>query len=331
MSSREPPPDRPIPPDGFDESLNRFVEYWQNVRRASPHTVMAYRRDLQQLGAFLRSRYSAPLAIRSVDKLMLRAWLAERSKVSSTATLARKMSSVRAFFGLLEKRGELADNPSTLLASPKVQRRLPRHLNAEDTQRVIEASEASSRISPGEGHRDTAILELLYGCGLRVSELAKLDLDDIVMEGRQLRVLGKGNKQRVVPVGSRAAVALERYLKLRGELVQSRHLSLDPRAVFVSRRGRRLSVRWIQRLVQHYGELGSGRSDVHPHSLRHSCATHMLEGGADLRVIQEMLGHSSLSTTQQYTHLSMEQLTRVYDAAHPLAQPQGGTSPVRRL
>ena len=167
--------------------------------------------------------------------------------------------------------------------------------------------------------RDAALLEVLYGCGLRVSELVGMDIDHVAFEEEELRVLGKGNKERLVPLGSKARDAILVYLKERPTLRNERTGAQDTRALFLGRRGTRLGVRRVQTLVQRYGGLGAGRSDLHPHALRHSCATHLLEGGADLRAIQELLGHSSLATTQRYTHVSLDQLLSVYDRAHPLA------------
>jgi integrase/recombinase XerC len=168
--------------------------------------------------------------------------------------------------------------------------------------------------------RDSALLEVLYGGGLRVSELAQLDLAAVSLGDKSVRVLGKGKKERVVPLGSKAEEALRAYLSRRVELRHPKTGAQDPAAVFLGQTGRRLGVRWVQKLVRRYGALGAGRPDLHPHALRHSCATHMLEGGADLRAIQEMLGHSSLSTTQRYTHLSLDRLLEVYDKSHPLAR-----------
>jgi integrase/recombinase XerC len=174
-------------------------------------------------------------------------------------------------------------------------------------------------VTQAERVRDAALLEVLYGSGLRVSELVGLDLDHVALERDELRVLGKGKKERLVPLGTKAREAILAYLGSRPELRNERTGAQDPRALFLGRRGTRLGVRRVQTLVQRYGALGAGRSDLHPHALRHSCATHLLEGGADLRAIQELLGHSSLATTQRYTHVSLDQLMRVYDRAHPLA------------
>jgi integrase/recombinase XerC len=171
--------------------------------------------------------------------------------------------------------------------------------------------------------RDRALLEVLYGAGLRVSEVTGLDFRDVSFSDASVRVLGKGRKERLVPLGTQARDALREYLAERPSLAHPRTHAIDPAALFIGRLGRRVSPRWVQKLVQRYGALGTGRADLHPHALRHSCATHMLEGGADLRAIQEMLGHSSLSTTQRYTHLSLDGLLRVYDGAHPLSRRRG--------
>jgi len=212
------------------------------------------------------------------------------------------------------------------LASPKSRRKLPRFLAPEAAAEVMSAPLQQARGREVCHLRDALALELLYGSGLRVSELATLDLGQISNSECELRVLGKGRKERVVPLGSKALTALEMYLPRRAELAHPRTGGLDSEALLLGQLGKRLSVRWLQTLVQRYGALGAGRSDLHPHALRHSCATHMLEGGADLRAIQEMLGHSSLSTTQRYTHVSLDQLLAVYDRAHPLAQSPGQSS-----
>jgi integrase/recombinase XerC len=232
----------------------------------------------------------------------------------SAASVARKISAVKAFFRYLHKRGFVEKDPAADLASPKVRKALPTFLGVDAAREVMEAA--------GEGTpaslRDRAMLELLYGSGLRVSELAGLDLADLDLRGGTVRVRGKGNKERIVPLGRAAIRCLEAYLGERPNVVSRG--SVHPGAVFVSTRGARIGVRQVQTLVHRYGALGAGRSDLHPHALRHTCATHMLEGGADLRAIQEMLGHASLATTQRYTHVSLEQLMKVYDGAHPLAK-----------
>jgi integrase/recombinase XerC len=231
---------------------------------------------------------------------------------------------VRAFFAWLEREGHTRDNPSALLKSPKLRKKLPKFLSADQAGEVMEAPLSAGGSEP-ERLRDAALLEMLYGSGLRVSELVGLDLDHLALEREEVRVLGKGKKERVVPIGSKARAALGAYLERRPELCHPRTRRQDARSLFLGRRGTRLGVRRIQALVQRYGALGAGRGDLHPHALRHSCATHLLEGGADLRAIQELLGHTSLSTTQRYTHVSLDQLVAVYDRAHPMAK-----SPSRR-
>ncbi len=171
-----------------------------------------------------------------------------------------------------------------------------------------------------EGLRDRALLEVLYGAGLRVSELCGLDLGSIDLTRGSVRVIGKGDKERIVPLGAAAVSAITTYLQERARLADPTTGDLDPRALFLSKRGKRLGVRRVQTLVHRYGALGAGRADLHPHALRHTCATHLLDGGADLRAIQKMMGHASLATTQRYTHVSIDHLVKVYDAAHPLAR-----------
>jgi integrase/recombinase XerC len=307
----------------YGQHVEAFLSHLSGERRASPHTIAAYRRDLTQLGVFLSERLGQAATLKSVDKLTLRAFLSHASRSNQATTIARKLSAIRAFFRFVERRGRLAENPVGMIASPKVRRRLPRFLAAEAASLVMQAAHAAGSDVTVECLRDRTMLELLYGSGLRVSELVGLDLSCVSLSSRQLRVLGKGSKERIVPFGAHAEHALVDYLQRRVELLRVGDSALASQAMFLNRRGGRLSARWVEKLVQRYGTLGAARPDLHPHALRHSCATHMLEGGADLRIIQEMLGHSSLSTTQRYTHLSLDQLTRVYDSAHPLARASG--------
>ncbi len=302
-----------------ESAVQGFLDYLQGERRASPHTLDAYRRDLHQLTTFLAQRQKST-RLADIDRLVLRSFLGSIAQQLAPPSVARKLSALRAFFGYLERQGKLSNNPTALLASPKLGKKLPGFLSAEAAGAVMAApGETPSREQP-HAFRDTLLLELLYGAGLRVSELARLDMDDISLDDCTVRVLGKGNKERIVPLGSKAKQATLEYLPHRGAFRHPKTGAQDPRALVLGERGRRLGVRRIQDIVQAYGALGAGRGDLHPHALRHSCATHMLEGGADLRVIQEMLGHASISTTQRYTHLSLDQLLGVYDRAHPLAR-----------
>jgi integrase/recombinase XerC len=300
-------------------AVERFAEHLAFERRCSNHTVLAYRRDLSGLATFLAEKLEREPQLADVTRMTLRGWLGSLTKLSP-ASIARKLSSVRALYVFLGRAGEVRENPAALLQSPKLSRGLPLVLRPEAAAEVIETAAEGSKGDDPEQLRDRVMLELLYGSGLRVSELAALDLEAVSVRACEVRVLGKGRKERVVPLSGKAIDALERYLPQRVELRHPRTGSLDPKALLLTRRGKRLGVRRIQALVQRYGALGAGRPDLHPHALRHSCATHLLEGGADLRVIQELLGHSSLSTTQRYTHVSLDQLLTVYDKAHPLAR-----------
>lgn len=307
-------------PDALARSIDAFAEHLEGERRASRHTVSAYRRDLRQLASFVRERTRGPARPDRIGKLELRAWLGELARTRSSASIARKLASVRAFFGWLEREGALGENAAVLLSTPKLKRKLPRFLSPDQAAGVMDAPLELPGGRPAERLRDRVAVELLYGSGLRVSELAGLDLEQVSLERGEVRVLGKGRKERIVPLGDKARTALVDYLAERPALRHPRTGAQDARALLLGRHGGRLGVRRIQTLVRRYGALGAGRLDLHPHALRHSCATHMLEGGADLRAIQEMLGHSSLSTTQRYTHLSLDQLLGVYDRAHPLAK-----------
>lgn len=307
----------------YDDEVKAFLRFLALERRASRHTVLAYSSDLRQLGTFLEVKLEREPMLADINKVLLRAFLAGIVRANRPNTTSRKLSAIRALFAYLERRGRLSENPATLIATPKSRRHLPCFLSAEAAARVMTAPQQRSSTgttSEFDGSRDRLILELLYGSGLRVSELVALDMSHIEPSARQLIVLGKGNKERKVPFGESAALALAEYLPKWLALRASKSGGDGTEALFLNRRGARLTVRWVQKLVTRYGGLGAGRPDLHPHALRHSCATHLLDGGADLRIIQEMLGHSSLSTTQRYTHLSLDQLTRVYDGAHPLAR-----------
>ncbi|MDB4993964.1 MAG: Tyrosine recombinase XerC [Myxococcaceae bacterium] len=285
-------------------------------RRASPNTVSAYRRDLLALAAFVKDKRGDKAAVADVDVYVLRGWLGTLSRVVTASSVARKIAAVRTWMRFLRKRGFIDKSPADELSSPKVRRPLPTFLSVDAAAQVMEAPDTTTAV----GKRDRAVLELLYGSGLRVSELAALAMGDLDLPGASARVLGKGSKERHVPLGRKSIEAIVAWLAVRAELGHPKSGALDPSALFVSSRGAPLGVRAVQILVQRFGALGAGRADLHPHALRHTAATHLLDGGADLRAIQEFLGHASLSTTQRYTHVSMEHLMKVYDAAHPLAR-----------
>ena len=300
----------------LDEAAEAFVAYLAGERRASPHTVSAYRADLESLLRFVRATSSKEVSLEAIDLYALRGWLGQLSRTIAPSSVARHVAAVRTWMRWLRRRGGITKSPADELASPKARRPLPTFLSVDAAAEVMETPDASTPT----GKRDRAVLELLYGSGLRVSELAALSLSDVDLRAREARVLGKGKKERAVPVGEKCAEALVAYFEVRTQLRHPKTGDHDVHAVFLSARGRRLGVRAVQDLVHKYGALGAGRADLHPHALRHTCATHLLDGGADLRAIQEFLGHSSLTTTQRYTHVSMEHLMKVYDAAHPLAR-----------
>jgi integrase/recombinase XerC len=312
------------PQDPLAEEIDRFILYLTHEKRSPAHTVDAYRTDLLQLGAFARDKLTrGPVRLAAVDIFVLRAWLGSIGRSLTPSSINRKVAAARALFRYHQKRGNVTKNPAAELATPKLRRPLPTLLDVDAAREVVEAA----REQDPRSMRDRAMLELLYSSALRVSELAGLDLESIDLQQGTVRVLGKGNKERVVPFGAPCRDALGHYLERRDALRHPKTGQQHPTAFFLSTRGRRVGVRELQTLVHRYGALGAGRADLHPHALRHTCATHMLGGGADLRAIQEMLGHASLSTTQRYTHVSIEHLMKVYDKAHPLARASRSTRP----
>ncbi len=304
------------------EATRAFVSYLESEKRASPNTVMAYERDLGSLAEFMQRRANDSInkkraqTVKAIDVYTLRGWLGELARTHATTSVARKIAAVRTWMKWLERRGAITENPSAEIKSPKARKTLPTFLSVDAAEQVMTAPDTSSP----SGVRDRAVLELLYGSGLRVSELSGLDRISVNLEDEVVRVVGKGNKERQVPIGGHSLTALRAYLAVRPTFAHPKTGQLDERAFFLSVRGKRLNVRAIELIVKKYGALGAGRADLFPHALRHTCATHMLDGGADLRAIQEFLGHSSLSTTQKYTHVSTEHLMKVYDASHPMAR-----------
>ena len=295
----------------------RFLEHLEGTRNLSPHTVAAYRRDLLDLEAFTRVYLSRDdLRWCDVDRGVIRAFLGEAGRRGlAPRTVARKLSAVRSLFRHLHRAGEISSNPARLVRGPKLDRTLPGHLRAEEMGALFRWAE--TRAAQENGLAETrllVILEVLYGSGLRLSELASLDLRSLDLDRGQLRVLGKGRKERIVPVTGAAARAVRRYLPRRDEVAEP-----GCRALLIGRHGRRLSNRHIQRLVQAVLEDFAESADVSVHSLRHTFATHLLDAGADLMAVKELLGHASLGTTQIYAHTSKERLRRVYKGAHPRA------------
>jgi integrase/recombinase XerC len=304
--------------DALSGQIASFLSYLQSERRAADHTLRAYAGDLALLHAFVLDQGFARDAA-ALDLLAMRSFLASLMPQNGSATVARRIAALRSFYRFLVRRGMSKRNPAAMLRSPKVRRPLPTVLPIEDAASVV-TRPLQERPSHALAARDEAMLELLYGVGLRVSELASLTLDRLELGAARLRVHGKGSKERVLPLGGAAALAVAHYLTLRPELKRPRSGQQHPTAVFLGRYGTRLGARQVGVLVKRYGTSAAGRPDLHPHALRHSCATHLLDAGADLRSIQELLGHASLSTTQRYTQVSVDRLLEVYARAHPLAR-----------
>jgi integrase/recombinase XerC len=304
----------------MDEHRAAFAEYLRVARRASPHTQRAYGADVAQFVTFARKRLARTPALADLNTRLVRDYLAHLYGCCDAATCARKLSSVRAFLAFLVKRKLLAHNPAQAVPAPKRARKLPRLLSVDDAARLCDTQEKVARPT---APRDRALLELLYGTGLRVSEAVALDVADVELRGGQVLVRhGKRGKQRVVPLGRKAHAALSAWLRVRSQ-VEGPQAGAES-ALFLSTRGRRLPTGEARRIVRR-AVLLAGTAPATPHALRHSYATHLLDSGADLRSIQALLGHESLSTTQRYTHLSIGHLTEVYDRAHPRARarPRG--------
>jgi integrase/recombinase XerC len=349
-------------------SIAKYLEYLRSVRNASPHTILNYDSDLRQFSAFLTppgTKQPPPLA--SVDHHLIREFIGHLHDLGlQKSSVARKLAAIRSFFRYCVRMGLTKENPGRLVATPKLPKRLPSVLSAEELNNFLDQFEQIAASAPPrrrqkaerpsgqppapaanlEGpsgrsgkqddekkarmflRRDRTLLEFLYGSGLRVSELVGLNLADMDHHEQMLRVRGKGGRERVVPFGSKAQAALEAYWAVRAEFIRRaakrQHarrgvLPPDPQAVFVSSSGRRMDPRSVGRMVKKYSRLANVNWDLHPHSFRHAFATHLLADGADLRAIQELLGHKSLSTTQKYTHATIRQLMEVYDKAHPRA------------
>jgi integrase/recombinase XerC len=300
------------------EQLRSFLEHLRLNRNASAHTVAAYDSDISQFLAFAAAHLGkrrADVAPGDFDLAALRAYLAELHRLGqSRATAARKLSALRTFARYLRREGWIASDPAALAAAPKREVRIPAHLSVDEVTRLLETPDTSAPL----GRRDRAILELFYASGLRLSELVGLGLEDVNLHGRIVRVMGKGGKERLVPFNRATADALRAWLRDRAALRAG--AARDGEPLFVNFRGTRLTGRSVQRLVARYVAACSTRFGISPHALRHSFATHLLERGADLRAIQELLGHVQLSTTQRYTHVNAAQLLDVYRKAHPRAK-----------
>jgi integrase/recombinase XerC len=306
----------------MQELITQFLEHLRYERNLSEHTLRNYASDLEQFLDYLapsdiKSGRRNELQLAEIDHITIREWLALlHSAQKKKTSVARKLAALRTFFQFMVREGKLESNPAKLVSTPRLEKKLPQHLSIEDTIRFIETPDADTDL----GKRDRAILELMYATGVRVSELTKLNLGDIDFHLKLIRVTGKRRKQRIVPFGEPAAVGLKDYLTVRDRFLMNAPVSKrDLEAVFLNYQGTRITTRSVGRMVEKYIRVCAGMHDISPHALRHSFATHLLDSGADLRDIQELLGHARLSTTQIYTHVSMEKLVEVYDKAHPKA------------
>jgi integrase/recombinase XerC len=313
--------------------IEQFIAYLQYERNASPCTIREYRRDLTQFAEFLTPPGERTMDIRRVDHKIIREFVSSMYDQNlERSSIARRLAALRTFFKFCIRERLAKQNPARLVNSPKLPKRVPRVPSADEMSGFLDnlVSAPSARTGKKKGSqkqrekeklllkRDRAILELLYGSGLRVSELVGLDIINVDTHGQLVRVMGKGRKERIVPYGEKAKKALENYRPVREEM-GARSPEADREAMFLSGQGRRLTTNAVRDLVKKYARRCGVDWDLHPHSLRHAFATHLLADGADLRAIQELLGHVSLSTTQRYTQASIEQLMSVYDKSHPHA------------
>jgi integrase/recombinase XerC len=287
------------------KKIDQFIDFLKNEKDVSQHTIRAYSKDLQEFHSFTDKRPE------KIDNLDIRSFMASlHYKKLKKSSISRKLASIRSFFSYLHKEGYVKKNPAKLVSSPKIPKSLPKFLTVDETFLLMEAPEGDSFILT----RDKAIIELLYSSGLRVSELTLLDIGDLDIKESLIRVKGKGRKERIIPVGSKAMNAIKNYLP------EKISLKKKSPALFLNNRGGRLTQRSIRRILVRYSRIIGLKGSPSPHTLRHTFATHLLHGGADLRTIQELLGHSSLSTTQKYTHVDIAHLAEVYDNAHPMAK-----------
>ena len=294
--------------------IGDFLDYLTYERNVSGNTVSAYRDDLESFVSFLCNDYLVlgrdQLDLRRVDHLTVRSYLGHLARRKlSRSSMARHLSALRSFFKYLMREAVVETNPARTVATPKREKPLPAVMQPAEVALLIEQPDGAEKL----GLRDRAFLELLYASGLRISELVGVDIDDLELRGRLVKVHGKGSKERIVPFGTKAEEALRAWVAVRGELVRDP----DEQAVFVNYRGDRITARSVRRLFDGYLRKAALRAGISPHTMRHSFATHLLNAGADLRSIQELLGHASLSTTQKYTHLNDWQLIAVYKKAHP--------------
>lgn len=304
----------------ISDHIGDFISYLKDQKGYSKHTIRNYLIDLEQFSEFLVKRKTPARDngkydpnMEGIDALTIREYLGSLFGRFERSTIARKLSALRSFFIFLEKKGIVKENPAGDVATPKLEKYIPVYLPVDEVFRLLERPDRKKPL----GLRDLAILEVLYSCGIRVSELESLDISGIDFEQRLVRVTGKGNRERIVPIGRIALNAVKEYLEATRELRKGDTLESRDAPLFINFRGGRLSGRSIARIIKRYAAESGLNPEISPHSMRHTFATHLLDGGADLRSVQELLGHASLSTTQRYTHVSLDRLMEVYDKAHP--------------
>lgn len=296
--------------------VEKFSSYMRYERNASPHTVKNYLVDMSQFMNFIEKRWPGMAnlkegEIKRVDVAVVRDYVVKMFEGRTSSSIARKIASLRTFFQFCLREGLVTSNPAKEVATPKIPKRIPKFLTVDEVFALLGATSDDGVL----GARDRAILELLYASGLRVSELVGLDVDEADLSAKTVRVMGKGRKERIIPMNTKAADAISRYLEMRPALVAG----AQEKGLFINRQGGRLTARSVERLLGKYIKRSGLQKAVTPHILRHTFATHLLDSGADMRGIQELLGHASLSTTQKYTHVSMENMMKVYDKSHPKA------------
>jgi integrase/recombinase XerC len=300
----------------FESAVHRWLVSLRREKNASANTILAYEDDLTQLGEFLcRTLNVGQVGLLTIDHSILRLFLGDLLEQGfSRRSIARKVACLKSFFRHLQRTGSIPTNPARGIASPRLEKKLPQYLDEEAVRRLMEQPDKESP----EGKRDAAILELLYGTGIRLGELLRLRVDDIDLNAGKIKVMGKGSKERIIPVGRMAVDAVTEYLRIRPRfLIRKGHGQESP--LFLTRRGYPMSPKGVNVLMNHYIGLVSDIEQRSPHVLRHTFATHLLNRGADLRAVKEMLGHESLATTQIYTHVSVDRLKKIYSRSHPRA------------
>ena len=290
------------------KELTQFLSSLKHEKNASPHTIASYQRDLLQLADYLEE---GNVKLKEIDNIALRGFLAElQEKKNKKSTIARKLAAIRTFLQFCMKKKWVEDNPAKIVATPKQEKHVPSFLSEDEMAEFLDIPDDRQPLDL----RDKCVLELMYATGIRVSELVGINLEDVDFIERLIRIRGKGKKERIVPFGKKAEDSLAFYIRARIQLNKGQ---IDEQALFLNYRGERLTSRSVERIVDKYIRISAMRRKISPHSLRHSFASHLLSRGADLRVIQELLGHESLATTQKYTHLDLRQLLKVYKKSHP--------------